>query len=84
MVDCLRDYSAACWSRSGGSAGLGKGTRAGRAEDEDRCRSQRWEGGREERALGVGGYHAVNGFDWQLEDIPTFDCGRREDVSHEY
>ena len=75
--DCLRDYSAACWSRSGGRAGLGKGTTAGKAKGEDGCRSSRREGGRKERALAVGGYCTVFGFDWQLEDIPISDLQDR-------
>ena len=55
MGGCLWHDSAACWGGSGGRVGLGEGTTAGKAKDEDGCRSYGWERGWEERALAVGG-----------------------------
>lgn len=77
MGDCLRDYSAACWSSSRGRAGLGKGTTAGKAEDGDGCK--RWEGRREERALVLGMDCIVYDFRRHLEDIPMVRLWKTED-----
>ena len=86
MGDCLRDYRAACWSRSCGGAGLGTGTAGREAEGEDGCRSRRWSGRRKERALAAGRYCNVYGLEWQLEDISKHQSRNthHEYVSHKY
>lgn len=71
MGHCLCDDSAACWSCGGGRATSGKGTRAGKANDEDGCGCRKWEGGGEERTLASGRCCIVYGFLWQLDDIPN-------------